>query len=187
VLLVTTQLDEDWGTLPMSNFYLPFVQSAVRHLSAGLVAERNVKVGQPIVARFGPGINVTKATVRTPANETKALPATRGEVRYARTEQPGEYRLDVEGTMPKSARRVDFVVRTPPAESDLSPLTAERWDVLSRGLGFERIEPGRQSIAGAIAAARGGRDVTLTMVGIVIALGVVELAVVRRWAGGAGA
>jgi hypothetical protein len=29
--------------------------------------------------------------------------------------------------------------------------------------------------------------VTLTMVGIVIALGVVELAVVRRWAGGAGA
>jgi hypothetical protein len=187
VLLVTTPLDADWGTLPMSNFYLPFVQSAVRHLSAGLVAERNVKVGQPIVARFGPGINVTKATVRTPAGETKGLPATRGEVRYARTEQPGDYRLDVEGTMPKSARKVDFVVRTPPAESDLSPLTAERWDVLSRGLGFERIEPARQSIAGAITAARGGRDVTLTMVGIVIALGVVELAVVRRWAGGAGA
>lgn len=187
VLLVTTPLDADWGTLPMSNFYLPFVQSAVRHLSAALVAERNVKVGQPIVARFGPGINVTKATVRTPAGESKALPATRGEVRYSRTEQPGEYRLDVEGTMPKSARQVHFVVRTPPAESDLSPLTPERWDVLSRGLGFERIEPGRQSITAAIAAARGGRDVTLTMVGVVIALGLVELAVVRRWAGGAGA
>jgi hypothetical protein len=184
---MTTAVDADWGTLPMSNFYLPFVQSAVRHLSATLVAERNVKVGQPIVARFGPGVNVTKAAVRTPAGETRPLPATRGEVRYARTEQPGEYRLEVEGTMPKSARTVHFVVRTPPAESDLTPLSAERWDVLAQELGFERIEPGRQSIAGAVAASRGGRDVTLTVLGVVIALGVVELAVVRRWAGGAGA
>jgi hypothetical protein len=165
---------------------LPFAQSAVRHLTATLVAERNVRVGQPIVARFGPGINVTKAEVRLPSGEVRPLPATRGEVRYARTEQAGEYRLQVDGTMPKWAQTVRFVVRTPPAESDVTPLTGRQWDELSRELGFERIEPGRQSVAAAVASSRGGRDMWLTMVGVVIALGLTELAVVRRW-GGAGA
>ena len=36
VLVMTTSLDADWGTLPLSNFYLPFVQSAaaLSHLGA---------------------------------------------------------------------------------------------------------------------------------------------------------
>jgi hypothetical protein len=186
VLVMTTPADADWGTLPLSNFYLPFAQSAVRHLTATLVAERNVRVGQPIVARFGPGINVTKAEVRLPTREVRPLPATRGEVRYARTEQAGEYTLEVDGTMPKWARTVHFVVRTPPAESDLTPLSGRQWDELSRGLGFERVEPGRQTIVAAVASSRGGRDMWLTMVGVVIALGLTALAVVRRWGGGAG-
>jgi hypothetical protein len=189
VLVMTTPLDADWGTLPLSNFYLPFAQSAVRHLTATLVAERNVRVGQPIVARFGPGINVTRAQVRLPSGEVRPLPATRGEVRYARTEQPGEYRLEVDGNMPRSARTVHFVVRTPPAESDLTPLTSAQWNDLSRGLGFERLEAGRQAVAAAVASSRGGHDLWLTMIGATIALGVAELAVVRRWgsAGGEGA
>jgi hypothetical protein len=186
VLVMTTPLDADWGTLPLSNFYLPFAQSAVRHLTATLVAERNVRVGQPIVARFGPGVNVTRAQVRLPSGEVRPLPATRGEVRYARTEQAGEYRLEVDGNMPRSARTVHFVVRTPPAESDLTPLTSAQWNDLSRGLGFERLEAGRQAVAAAVANSRGGHDLWLTMIWATLALGVAELAVVRRWGSGGG-
>src|ERR1041384_7885196 len=45
VLLVTTPLDADWSTLPLTNFYLPFVQSAVRYLAAGAVPDRNLRPG----------------------------------------------------------------------------------------------------------------------------------------------
>jgi hypothetical protein len=183
---MTMPVDADWGTLPLSNFYLPFVQSAVRHLTAALVAERNVRVGQPIVARFGPGVNVTKAEVRLPTREVRTLPATRGEVRYGRTDQPGTYTIEVDGTMPKWARTVQFVVRTPAAESDLTPLTDGALNDLARRLDFELLEPGRRSVAAAAAASRGGRDLWLPMVGVVIALGLAELVLVRWWAAGDG-
>jgi hypothetical protein len=186
VLVMTTALDADWGTLPLSSFYLPFAQSAVRELTAGLVAERNLSPGWPIVARFGPGIDVKSASIRLPTNEVKQLPVTRGEVRYSRTEQPGEYRLTVDGTMPDWMRGkpMYFMVRTPPVESDLTPLTAKEWSELSGALSFERVEGSREAIAGAVGAARGGHELWLTMVGVVIALSIVELAVVRRWAAG---
>ena len=48
--IATTPLDADWSTLPLSNFYLPFVQSAVRYLAAGAVPNRNLRPGQVLEA-----------------------------------------------------------------------------------------------------------------------------------------
>ena len=48
VLLMTTALDADWTTLPLSSFYLPFVQSAVRYLAGGAVGNGNLALGDPI-------------------------------------------------------------------------------------------------------------------------------------------
>ena len=48
VLLMTTALDADWTTLPLTNFYLPFVQSAVRYLAAMPVRKSELKPGEPI-------------------------------------------------------------------------------------------------------------------------------------------
>jgi hypothetical protein len=183
VLVATTALDADWGTLPLSNFYLPFTQSSARHLTSGLLADRNLSPDAPIVARFGPGTDVTKATVTLPTGDARPLPVTRGEVRFSRTQQPGVYTLILDGTMPDWQKRIRYVVRTPPAESDLTPLSNKDWADLERALSFERVEPARESIAAAVSAARGGRELWLTMVGVVIALSLVELAVVRRWAG----
>jgi hypothetical protein len=183
VLVMTTALDADWGTLPLSNFYLPFVQSAARYLTAGLVAERNLTPGSPIVAQFGPGVDLREAKVRLPSGEVKPLPVTRGEVRYSRTDQPGVYTLLVDGTLPEWMKRVQYVVRTPSTESDLTPLTPGQWTDLSRALGFERIDPARESIVGVASSARGGHELWLSLVGMVIILGIVEMAVVRRWAG----
>jgi len=187
VLVMTTSLDADWGTLPLSNFYLPFVQSAVRYLASGPASERNLTPGSPIVAQFGPGTELRKATVRVPnSSEARPLPVTRGEVRYSRTELPGLYTLTLEGTLPDWLKRrgvVHFVVRTPSAESDITPLTGAQWGELSGGLGFELIDPARVGVAGAIASARGGHELWLGLVAGVIVLGILELAVARRWSG----
>jgi hypothetical protein len=50
-------------------------------------------------------------------------------------------------------------------------------------LGFERIDPARESIVGVASSARGGHELWLSLVGMVIILGIIEMAVVRRWAG----
>ena len=185
VLVMTTAVDADWGTLPLTNFYLPFVQSAARYLTAGLVADRNLTPGRSIVAQFGPGVDVGEARIVLPSGEQKALPVTRGEVRYSRTEQPGVYKMYVKGSFP-GERRIDFVVRTPSAESDVTALTARQWNELSNELGFEMIDPARESIGAAVSSARGGHELWLTMVAMVIGLGIAELAVARRWGGGEG-
>jgi hypothetical protein len=182
VLVMTTPLDTDWGTLPLSNFYLPFVQSAARHLTGGLVAERNLTPGQPIVARFGPGATVREARVRTAGGEYKPLLVTRGEVRFADTEQPGVYLVQVQLDDGKWANQ-SYVVRTPGVESDLSTLGEGQWGELANALGFERIEPGREAIAAVVAGARSGHELWLTAIAAVIVLSIVELAVVRRWTG----
>jgi hypothetical protein len=68
-------------------------------------------------------------------------------------------------------------------ESDLTPVTEKRWKELAGELGFERINPERESVVAAVAAARGGRELWLSMVSVVIALGLIELVLVRRWSG----
>jgi hypothetical protein len=185
VLVMTTALDADWGTLPLSNFYLPFVQSAARYLASGPDSERNLAPGSPLVAQFGPGADVREARVRLPSGEFRPLPVTRGEVRYSRTSQPGIYTFFVNGTMPDWMKRVDFVIRTPSAESDLTPLSPAQWQEFSHTLGFERIDPARESVVAAVSAARSGHELWLSLVGVVIVLGILEMAVVRRWSGGA--
>jgi hypothetical protein len=185
VLVMTTALDADWSTLPLSNFYLPFVQSAARYLTAGPVTERNLTPGSPLIAQFGPGADVRDARVRLPSGEFRPLPVTRGEVRYSRTGQPGAYTIFVNGTMPDWMKRVDFVIRTPSTESDLTPISPAQWQEITRTLGFEPIDPARESVVAAVSAARSGHELWLSLVGAVIVLGVVEMAIVRRWSGGA--
>jgi len=91
----------------------------------------------------------------------------------------------VPGTVPEWMKRVDFVIRTPSTESDLTPLSPAQWQEITRTLGFEPIDPARESVVVAVSAARSGHELWLSLVGVVIVLGIVEMAIVRRWSGGA--
>jgi hypothetical protein len=201
VLLITTPLDTDWGTLPLSNFYLPFAQSAVRYLAGGLVAQRNLAPGEPIVERFGPAVEITDAEVSRPApTEPRAEPErkgiggkrpdsltwSRGEVRDTDTLQPGVYTLRVEArdprTLPDWAKKgIPFVVQSSRLESDLRPLAADQWNQFANWLGFEEIDPVRRSISRQVASARRGNELWLPLTAAVLCLGIIELAVLRRW------
>jgi hypothetical protein len=178
ILLSTPALDADWSTLPLSNFYLPFVQSAVRYLAAGGILERNISPGTPILARFNGGPEI-KPQIRTPVETWKDVPIVRGEVRYTNTRTPGLYELRT--NLPAPLNRQHFVVQTPRVESDLSPLTEKRLRELSSAIGFEVIDPGEQSIRASVTSARGGRELWIVFVGGVLALAILELTVLRRW------
>ena len=186
VVLITTPLDADWATLPLSNFYLPFVQSLVRYLSGGAVHDRNLLPGEPIQATFdGTAANLT-ATVQRPG-DAQPIPipellrfGDQTEVRYADTREPGEYRLIVteEGKPPQT---LHFVVATPRVESDLTQLDGAEWKAMEQGLGFERIETTDQPIAAAMSGSRDGHELWPVLLCAVLVLGVLELAMSRAY------
>jgi hypothetical protein len=182
VLLVTVPLDADWSTLPLSNFFLPFVQSAVRYAASGAIAERNIAAGATLTADVGAAVAGRSAEVVTPDGAKVELPVLnfggRGEVRFADTRRPGRYRLTVKGAgQPEQTFR--YVVPTPRTESDLAPLTEERWRQLEQGLGARRLDLQGRPIAEAIAGPRGGRELWAVLLGAVLVLAVVEMFIAR--------
>jgi hypothetical protein len=184
VLLMTTTVDADWNALPLSSSYLPMMQSIVRYLARGSPGESNLRPGQPIEATFaapgGPG--PFSATINAPIGPPRVIELARAgdrlEVRYAQTQVPGRYVL--RGPNPDDPARY-FVVRDSHAESDLSPMTAQRWKSLEDALQFRRIAPDRSTISQAIAAQRAGRELFLPLLGCVVLLALAELLLTRWW------
>jgi Aerotolerance regulator N-terminal/von Willebrand factor type A domain len=184
VLLVTTALDSDWSTLPLSNFYLPFVQSAVRYLAGAGTARRNLEIGQPIVASLDGNVDEKSVTIERPTDrQHQHIPATRfedrTEVHYARTDEPGVYRLryNVDG----KEKQLHFVVNASRDESDLTPMTDDKWKAVQGDIGFERIDPIKTPVATAVARDRMGRELWPTLLGMVLVLAVVEMMLARMW------
>lgn len=195
VLLMTTPIDADWSSLPFSNFYLPFMQSAARYLAGGgsgaggaAGADRNLAPGEPIQATLEPSpLNRTVGLLRP--GDDKALPLSmqrygdQAEVRYdGDTRRPGEYRLTIaqEGE-PGRSRTIHYVVAASRDDSDLRQLTEDEWRALESSLAFERIDTAEQPIAAVMAASRDGREIWPYLLGVVILLGVLELGMARAY------
>jgi len=182
VLLVTVPLDADWSTLPLSNFYLPFVQSAVRYLASGSIPSRNLDAGDALVADIGAAAEGRTATLFPPDGAKVDLPvlrfAGRGEVRYADTQRPGRYRVVVSGGGAPE-QTLNYVVAAPATESDLTPLAEERWRELEQQLGIRRLDLQERPITEAIAGPRGGRELWSVVLGAVLLLALCEMFIAR--------
>jgi hypothetical protein len=187
VILMTTSLDADWTTLPLSNFYLPFLQNAVRYLAAN-PAQRNLVPGQPIQLSFSDGDSPRRVWLTDPQGRRTALDLVRfaqqSEVRTTNTSAVGDYRLDVEENG-KNPYSLYYVVSPPQAESDLTQLSDSRWTWLEHNLGVRRIEPTEQPLREVAAAGRSGRELWLPLVAVVLVLGTLEMAL-ARWSSGGG-
>ena len=78
-----------------------------------------------------------------------------------------------------------FVVQTPLQEADLRSLTGEEWDRLARNFSFELVNVGTdQPLIATLRTERGGRELWLPLVLVVMALGVGEMWLSRRWSAG---
>ncbi len=184
VVLMTTSLDMDWTTLPLSNFYLPMVQSLVRYLASGPQLERDVLIGQPIVATFENTAVPPNVRVSIPGTnfEPQPEPLRIGngyEVRFANTLAPGIYRI--RGRISGEVRSTAFAVNGPRDESDLASLTPDRWNALERELGFNRVESDPAVISASMAQARRHRELWPILLASVLGLGIFELVLARAW------
>jgi hypothetical protein len=186
VMLVTTPLDADWSNLPLTSFYLPFVQSAVKYLASARLPAGNVAIGKPIqltAEDVGKTVVVDRPDLTSRAPQVTRVGG-KVEVRYTETDLPGRY--TVRGIKVRSGdqlveRPVYFVVQPSRGESDLTPLTAERWRELRSGLGFEAVDPTQKPIGVVVASERTGKELWGPLLGVVLALGVAELAAERWW------
>jgi hypothetical protein len=182
VLLMTTSLDADWSTLPLSNFYLPFVQSAVKYLASGAVPNGNLKPGGLIkIALEAPDVKQSVTLIR-PGGRSLKLPIIQldqqAQVQYGDTEQPGEYRLKIEAPGKPSVTHY-FIVPPPRDESDLTQLTSDRWMWLEGALGFRRIDPAEGAVRETLSAGREGRELWGWALAAVLGLALLELFIAR--------
>ena len=182
VLLETTSLDADWNALPLSNFYLPFIQSAIRYLAAGAVDSGNLQPGHPIQLTFEDGPPPLGASVTRPDGRTIKLDIVRlekqAEIRYGDTEQPGVYRVAVQEAS-RAAQASYFIVHSPSEDSDLTQLDDEKWQWLESSLGFMRIDPTAKPVMETLGAHREGRELWGALLAAVMALFLAEMFVSR--------
>ncbi len=181
VLLLTTSLDADWTTLPLSNFYLPFVQNIVRYLATDPV-NRNLALGQPIRLGFSDFVPQRTVTLTAPDGAARGMEivrfASQSEVRYGATLTPGRYQLRVDEP---GHPAVDYfyVVRAPVEESDLTQLTPERWDFLAKNLHARRVDPSESSLRDVVASGRAGIELWAPGIALVLLLAVLEMSLAR--------
>lgn len=186
VILMTTSLDADWSTLPLSNFYLPFLQNMVRYLASN-PAHRNLLPGDAIQVGFANGDAPRRVWLSGPGLTRRPMEVVRfgqqAEVRFTDTARPGQYRLDVEepGRSPYS---IFFVVSPPPQESDLTQLTPEQSTTLKSNLSLRLIDPAKESIGAAATADRSGSELWGAGILCLLALAFVEMGVARLQSGG---
>jgi hypothetical protein len=177
VLLMTTALDADWSTLPLSNFYLPFVQSAVRFLAGGAVANANLLPGDPIRLKFDESAATGNVMLTRPDGKKVKLDVVRrekhAEIRYADTDLPGVYRVVVQDKgRPDELHQ--FIVLPPREESDLTQLSEDRWQSLAQTMNFTRVDA-TKPIAEALASNREGRELWGLLLTATFVLAAMEL------------
>jgi hypothetical protein len=185
-LLMTTSLDADWSTLPLSSFYLPFVQSAVRYLAAATLPSGNLSLGEPILATFDDPPD-DRVTIDMPDGDSRQVSLTRfgstADLRFSDTQEPGLYRVRVRER--SGEQTLLFAVHLPPEQSDLTQLSETRWDELERGLHLRRIDQTDRPIATVVAGSREGYGLWGWVLGAALTLGAAELMLARRWSGDA--
>lgn len=177
VLLLTTTLDADWSNLPLSSFYLPTLQSAVRYLASRQLPEMNIPAGQPI------SLNVDGIAEDAPPKLTRPdaqldpmelFPSLlSSELRYDNTTQPGRYQLKLK--TPTDQRAWTFISQPPSEESDLTPLSSDRLSQLRTLLDMQVVEPRPDQLTATVGAGRIGQEIWLPLTLLTLLLLALEL------------
>jgi hypothetical protein len=146
VALMTSTLDADWTTLPARPDYVAFLHEWIFQLASGRVT-RNVDTGSPLLFPISQKDQAADWVFIDPGGrELDALPAgdeLRPLVRLDQTHLPGTFRLRKRQTGNEQVNLANdefFVVNFDRSESDLTPLSDERWGELTDEDRLHRIE-----------------------------------------------
>lgn len=192
-MLMTTPVDLDWNALALSPSFLPMAQSLVADAAGGETQWRearwNVTTAERLTAQFDTALDPRNIRVDPPRNSVRPTPAisqSTGETQVviASTETPGAYCISTKGK-DADPSAIRFSVSTPPSEMDLTPLPLDRRAQIARQLAARWADPDVRPLPAVQDAQRSGWNLWLPCIGAVIGMGVVELTLMRRWAGGA--
>ncbi len=184
VLLLTTTVNADWTSLPLTGFYLPLMQSAVKYMATGNLPELNVPCGTPIAFTVTDLASDAPPAITLPDGRVDhmGVQATSAatELNYAWTALPGRYTVDAR--IGKQDRKWVFVAQPPTTESDLTPLDDSRLTELHDQADLEVLDSARSDFAQAVGAGRKGRELWLPLLLAAIAVGIGEMVLTRSWA-----
>lgn len=184
VLLMTTSLDADWTTLPLTSFYLPFVQSAVRYLAETTPRRVNLAPGDPIEVQFDEPVAGRTVKVVTPDGAERSAeilrPGDLAVARFTETEQPGLYSVKVVEPGRK-VNTIHFAVRPDRSESDMTSLGEDGWHRVEHALDAERLDPMQRALSTSAAAVPKSRELWAWLLGAVFLLALLEMTLARRW------
>jgi hypothetical protein len=119
VIQVATSADSDWTTWPAHRSYPPVMEQIVLQAASGRLAERNVRVGQPLDQALPAQGAAAPVTVVVPDGRTvlSKLQAAGGVslLHFENTDLSGAYQVKVG---PPLALEATFAANPDPAESD---------------------------------------------------------------------
>ena len=149
VAVFASTLDADWSTLPAKPDYVTFLHEFLFRLASGR-GSRNVDVEAPIALPISKGETAEDWVALSPRGEELEIATAGNELqpllRVDDTLMPGVYRLRRRGTDDQKARAAAvpddelFVANADRDESDLTPLSEERWAELAAEDRFRVIE-----------------------------------------------
>ncbi len=158
VILVATSADAGWTTWPLHPSYPPVMEQLVLQASSGRLAERNVRVGQPLDQALPASAASATATVTLPENartvSTKIKPS--GGVsllHFADTEISGPYEVKIG---PPVSLEATFAVNPDPAESDPAKLNRSALSDAVKGWSFAYMTNWKELTGNAAAVSRRG-------------------------------
>lgn len=178
VLLLTTTIDADWTTLPLSGSYLPLMQSLTRYLASSQLPALNVRQGEPIVLNLEQVAEDQAPKIALPDGKQDAMEVRpsvlSAELRYGKTQVSGRYAIKLK-TAGKDSQWT-FVVQRPAEESDLKPFAAKDLATWQRMLHMDVLDSQSEEMARAVGRQRSGREVWLPLM-----LGALALMGVEMW------
>lgn len=123
VIQVATSADSDWTTWPARKSYPPVMEQIILQAASGRIAERNVRVGQPLDQALPASGALAPVTVVQPDGKSllAKLQATGGisQLHFENTELSGPYQVKIG---PPLAIESTFAANPDPAESDPTKL-----------------------------------------------------------------
>ncbi len=177
VLLLTTSIDADWTTLPLSGSYLPLMQSLARYLASSQLPELNIHQGEPIVLNLEQVAEDQAPKIIPPDGKQDAMEVRPSvlstELRYGKTQVSGRYVLKLK-TAGKDSQWT-FVVQRPAEEADLTPFAANDLAGWQSLLSMDVLDPQSEAMAAAVGRQRVGREIWLPLMLAALVLMGVEM------------
>jgi hypothetical protein len=128
-ILVTTSVDETWGTWALWPSFVPMVQEMVIYAISGQVGERQLRVDEPLLETLQTRGADVSGSVSRPDGQVEAVQLAEGggvtQFSYEKTDVAGFYEVEFG---PPVSQHSSFAVNVDPRESNLAKLEKTELD-----------------------------------------------------------